>query len=251
MTRHKLAGLALATGLCLVQCSFVAVMADEVQSVIRKEVVSDGVTTTETTTTSTSTAPATIEGTVVTTVEPKTLLYTIDERRSALERLIDAELLKGHINAAVAQDLRNELIRVKTMQALEGRPMTYLNLVPLAADLDIVVTRLRTQSPAVELTPLVSSKRIIISNTLFVPLDDLLIRRIELEEKIVTSLMGGKITNDQASLLRAQLDTIARTEASMLSDSNIDHKESRVLYKEFDRVGSKLDSYIASTGGSL
>ncbi len=158
MAKHKLAGLALATGLSLVQCSFVAVMADEIKSV-KKEVVSDGVTTTETTTTkTTSTAPATIQGTVVTTVEPKTLLLTIDERRLALERLIDAELLNGNINAALAQDLKNELVRVKTLQALEGRPMTYLNLVPLAADLDVVVTRLKTVSPAIDLAPMVGTK---------------------------------------------------------------------------------------------
>lgn len=251
MAKRKLAVLALATGLSLVQCSFVAVMADEIQSV-KKEVVSDGVTTTETTTTtSTSTAPATIQGTVVTTVEPKTLLLTIDGRRVALERAIDAELLNGHINAALAQDLKAELVRVKTLQALEGRPMTYLNLVPLAADLDVVVTRLKAVSPTLVFEPLVGSKKIIISNTLFVPLDDLLVRRIELEEKIVVSLANGKITGDQANLLRSQLDVIARQEAGMLSDGNVDHVESRTLYKEFDRVGSKLDSYIASSGGSL
>lgn len=244
--------LSLAVGTLLT--SSVAAFADEVET--RRVITDDGVNQTETTTTTVTKNGAPIvvnevapEASVSVSSEPGVMLMAIGTRRALLEKMLADEVNKGRISAAQAADLRAQLDRDKAMESTVRSKVTYYNVLPMASDLDAVTARIRTYVPTVELPqPLVVQQKFYISGDKYVRFDDFLKRRFDLENKISTALVNGQLTASQADELRNMLDDVSVKEAAMKSDGNISDHDARVLYTEYDRVGSRVDKFIGSSG---
>jgi hypothetical protein len=84
-----------------------------------------------------------------------------------------------------------------------------------------------------------------------VMLDDIMVRRAELEGRIARELATGRLTSTEAARLRVQMDSIASMETRLRADGYLTYKESRLLYQSFDRVGSRLDSLVANRRGTI
>jgi hypothetical protein len=180
----------------------------------------------------------------VTDVGPDLFVQTLEERRLQLESSIAAGQASGSISAAHAHDLRAELDRVAKLQ--QGQPateFTYVTALPLARSLDYVGSELITVAPTITYVPLINGSRFAIVGGRVIMLDDVMVRRADLESKIARLRANGKISAAQANSLRAELGRIAIVENQLRAQGSLTFKGSRELYNRFDKVGSRLDRY--------
>ncbi len=177
-------------------------------------------------------------------VGPDIYIKTLEGRRIELENTIAAGQASGSISAAHARDLRAELDRVAQLQAGEAATdFTYVTALPLAMSLDYVGSQLITVAPTITYVPLINGSRFAIIGGRVVMLDDVMVRRADLESKIARLRANGKITTSQSNNLRAELGRIAILEKQLRAQGSFTYKGSRELYNRFDKVGSRLDSY--------
>lgn len=177
---------------------------------------------------------------------PDIYIKTLEGRRVELENAIAAGQASGSINADRSRALRAELDRVAKLQANEQvTDFTYVNALPLAMSLDYVGNELTTVVPTITYVPLISGGRFAIIGGRVIMLDDVMVRRADLESKIARLRANGKISESQANNLRVELSRIAVIEKQLRAKGSFTFRESRELYNRFDRVGSRLDSYQA------
>lgn len=181
---------------------------------------------------------------------PDIYIKTIDTRRAELEAQIAAGQAAGKIAEQQARNLRAELERVAQLQAAEkAGQYTYVTALPLAMSLDYVGNQLVGVIPTTTYVPLIDGTRFVVYGGRIVMLDDIMVRRAELEMKISRMLANGNISAKQASTLRVELGNIAVIESKMRAKGAFSYKDSKDLYTAFDHVGSQLDSYRHASGG--
>ena len=207
-------------------------------------------------TTTTTTAPGTVITTgagtavvtqgapgavvLVRTVSPTLLISTIEVRRADLEKLVKTSIEKKVITRTQGDVIMSELVRIRT-EAVPG--LTYARAVLLARDLDVITTQIATYVPAVP-QPIIAGSHMTISNGQIVELDDVSVRRSDLEARIVKDYLQGRLTSEQASRLREEMNAIETLEANFRQHpGDLTLKESRILYTNFDKVASKLDKW--------
>jgi hypothetical protein len=185
---------------------------------------------------------------VISSIKPELFVTTLDGRIQDIQRVIASGQASGAISEDRAHVFRQELDRLSALEA-QGRAgqMTYVQALPIAIELDQLSDRIAVITPGQTLTPLVSSNRLVLTTGQLVQLDDVMVRRAGLEGKIAQQLAAGKLTPDEAASLRQQMDDIARTEAQMRASNGgeLSLRDGRTLYGQFDKVGSRLDRYIA------
>jgi hypothetical protein len=180
------------------------------------------------------------------TVKPELFLTTLDTRIHDLQRLIAKGQASGRLTPAQTSDFRADLDRLSALEvARKEGGLTYSEALPIAIQLDYLSTRMVTIMPDDALPPLVAGSRFVLTSGQVVLLDDLMVRRADLEGRIAQSLASGKLTDGQAAGLRTQMDQIAAQESAMRAKGEPTFKEGRRLYSEFDKVASRLDGYIA------
>jgi hypothetical protein len=178
---------------------------------------------------------------------PDIYIKTLEGRRLDLEARLAAGQASGSIAAQQARDLRTELDRVARVQASQrSNEFTYVDALPLAMSLDYVGQEIVQVIPTYSYAPLINGSRFVIFDGRVVMLDDVMVRRGELESKIARMRATGRLSARQAATLRADLSKIAIVEKQMRAKGALTFKDSRELYKDFDRVGSRLDGYHAS-----
>lgn len=185
----------------------------------------------------------------VTTVKPDIFVTTLDTRRTELEKLISSALSAGRLTPAQVAVYKADLTRLAGEQAIAVKTpngFTYMSALPLALEYDLLVNRLGTVIDTSAVHPLVVGSRLALATGEVVMFDDVVVRRAELRAKIGRELASGRLTSRQASDLLKRLDDITSREAKMRSDGNLDYREARELYADFDRIGSRLDSDISS-----
>jgi hypothetical protein len=213
---------------------------------------------TTTTTTSTTGTPTIVApaggGTVVvssgasvplTIVQEQPILQTVDQRRADLDRRIAEALASGKLSEKKAKEFRRELERINgEVVVLRGQPTpSVLRTVVLAQDLDAVALGLHSDVATVTLVPIIEGSHFTVFNGQIVQLDDLAVRRIELENKILSAQAAGRITWEQSNDMRNQLNSIAAME-EVYRNSNggtITFKDSRAIYRDMDKVANELD----------
>jgi hypothetical protein len=183
----------------------------------------------------------------VSAVKPELYVQTIDGRIHDIQRLIASGEASGRISRDRANAFRMELDRLTSLEA-QGRSgsMTYVQALPIATQLDALSDRIAVTLSNQSLTPLIAGSRFVLTGGQVVLLDDVMVRRADLEGKISQQLAEGKLSPGQAASLRQQLDDIGREEAAMrVGSGELSFKQGRSLYGQFDKVGSRLDHEIA------
>lgn len=183
----------------------------------------------------------------ISTVQPTMYSATLDARRSQLQSLIATGEAAGTLPHAQASAFRMELDRLTALEnAAAAAGITTTNVLPIALQMDTLRDQIIAYTHTPQLQPLIIGERFILSNNQVAMLDDVMVRRADLEARIANQLAAGRISQHQAASLLAQMDEIAREEAAMRADGNLSFKESRQLYTAFDRVATKLDGDIAN-----
>ena len=181
--------------------------------------------------------------------KPDIYIKTLEGRRLELENQIAAGQASGSLSEIQARSMRAELDRVAKAQANGATTFTYVNALPLAMSLDYVGNQLRTVVPTITYVPLIDGSRFVILGGQVIMLDDVMVRRAELESKISRGYATGKLSARQTETLRAELGRIGVMEEQMRAKGSLTFRDSRELYNRFDHVGSRLDGYHA-TGGT-
>ena len=216
---------------------------------------------TTTTTTTTTDDVVSVNGQTVghvvkeTTVTSDVYLNTIDTRRFELEKVIAEGMATGKLTQAQADNLRAELDYVtKRAQEIKklGGTAPYEQIAVLAVRLDVVGQRL-SDLIGYKAVPIVTNGRFVVLNGDVVQLDEIAMRRAELEGKISLALANSTLTNGQANTVREQLDSIANTEVQFRSSSpsgEFTDKQARELFTDFDHVALNLESDISKNHGN-
>jgi hypothetical protein len=200
------------------------------------------------TTTTTTVAPVAIAGSTSGTVyfrtaQPEVLVLTIETRRKDLDKLIDAARAKGNISAKEADAMKSELRRIA--KETGTNKITYERAVAYARDLDLIGTKVGTvvvTGVPVYQPIIVGSHFTVVNGQIFV-LDDLSVRRSDLEARIIKDYLEGRLSEDRAAKLRADLYAIGATQAIYSATGELDPVSSRKFYKEMDKVASELERY--------
>jgi hypothetical protein len=181
----------------------------------------------------------------ITTTEPGVLFGTITTRREQLNKLYADALAQNLMAEAERNLLKAELDRIAAEEAA-AKALTGVaassKVVVLARDIDTLGERFNIVLKKPVFVPIVEGSHFTIVEGKVVELDDVAKRRWDLEGKISKYYLENKISASEANKLRSRMDLIATQEAGMRADGNLDLKEGRVLYGEFDKIGSDLDS---------
>lgn len=222
---------------------FIAVI---LSSVVLSSANADSITRT-TTSTTTIDAPSTItssssNGVVyLRTASPSLLVTTIEGRRNNLEKQVDEAYARGEISGKQGEAMKRELRRIATETG--SNTISYSNAVMLAQDLDLIGTQYRTiVTTAPVYVPIIAGSHFTIYNGQVLALDDLSVRRADLEARVTKDLLQGRLSDAQAASLRAKLSNIGAEAAIYRADGNLDFKESRRLYTDFDHVATQIES---------
>jgi len=181
----------------------------------------------------------------ITTTEPGVLIGTISTRREELNKLY-ADALAANLMAEAEKNLlKAELDRIAAEEAA-AKALTGVaassKIVVLARDIDTLGERFNIVLKKPVFVPIVEGSHFTIVKGTVVELDDVAKRRWDLEGKISKYYLENKISASEANKLRSRMDLIATQEAGMRADGDLDLKEGRTLYSEFDKIGSDLDS---------
>ncbi len=182
----------------------------------------------------------------VKTITSTQLLTTLNGRITEIQRLIASGQANGTMNTSQAAAFRAELDRL-TALVLSGRSgnFTYVEALPIAMQLDALSNRVVVLAPGQNVQPLVVGSRFVLTTGQVVVLDDLMVRRADLEGRITQNLATGRISDVEARSLRSQMDEIGRMESQMRMSGQPSFKDSRRLYTLFDKVAARLDNDIA------
>lgn len=178
---------------------------------------------------------------------------TLGSRREQLESMIAAGIASGTLNAAQSAELRAELAHLANLEAIakSGGAVELVNVLPIAMELDVLGNRIITYTHGTSYLPLIAGTRFVLIGNRVILLDDIMVRRAELEGRIAREQATGRLTPEESVKLRADLDLIARRESQFRTDGKFGYDESRMLYRDFDKVGSRLDSYVAGRRATL
>lgn len=202
---------------------------------------------TTTSTTTTTDVPSTIATTsapgsvvYIRTASPALLVTTLEGRRKDLDKMIDQAHDRGEISGARCEAMKRELRRIA--QETGSNTISYPGAVMLAEDLDLIGAQYRTiVTNAPVYVPIITGSHFTVYNGEALKLDDLSMRRADLEGKVAKDLLQGRLSESRAADLRAQLSNIGNEAALYSADGNFDAKESRRLYDAFDRVATEIE----------
>jgi len=180
----------------------------------------------------------------ITTTDPGMLFGTITTRREELNKLYADALAQNLLAEAEKNLLKAELDRIAAEEAA-AKALTGVaassKIVILARDIDTLGDRFNIVLKKPVFVPIVEGSHFTIVEGKVVELDDVAKRRWDLEGKINKLYLENRISASTANNLRSRMDLIATQEAGMRADGNLDLKEGRILYNEFDKIGSDLD----------
>ena len=207
------------------------------------------VTTTETTTSPSTTivvpnTVTTIPGSVVyfRTASPTVLITTIEGRRRDLERSIDQSCQSGQISHSQADAMKAELRRIASETG--SNTISYPAAVMFAQDLDSIDRQYRTiVTTAPVYAPIITQTTFTTSTKQVYALDDLSARRANLEGRITKAVLQGRLSTTHAVDLRQQLANIGNEANNYTASGQVDVKESRRLFTEFDHVASEIEKW--------
>lgn len=204
---------------------------------------------TVTTTTTTVEDPTTVTttstpGSVVylRTAAPTLLVTTIETRRKDIDKMIDQAYDRHEINDKKREALKRELKRIA--EETGTNTITYPGAVMLAQDLDLIGTQCSTVvTTGGAYVPIITGSHFTVYNGQVLELDDLSVRRADLESRVTKDLLAGRLSDSRAAALRAQLAAIGAEAAAYQADGNLNFKEARNLYTDFDKVASEIEKF--------
>lgn len=176
------------------------------------------------------------------------LVAAMDIRRADLERMIADALNRGTMDAAEAAALRTELSRIAAEELAarqSGGVLTYSEALNLALDLNGLGDRLIPFMPATAVTPLLGA-RMINANGQLIVVDGVDYRKAQLSQRIDDEYTAGRLSAQQVSSLKDQLNAVASLETKYRKNGELSASKTEKISAKLDSVKTKLDQDVAN-----
>jgi hypothetical protein len=187
----------------------------------------------------------TSSGTVRLIAKPKSIyISTLADRRLKLETIVTNASADGSLPENLKTELMTELARIRREEeaaSAQASQSANSKVMGLARSLDDVGFKINNVLKREVVTPLVQGTQFAVSSGDWIDIDDVAMRRWDLEGRIAKLVAEGRMTQADAAETRKTLDAVGEKESAMRADGDLDVKESRVLYTDFDRIASQID----------
>jgi hypothetical protein len=188
-----------------------------------------------------------IELTVAPAYDP--FVISIDSRRTNIQAMISDCLSRGTIDAAEAAALNKEMNRISTEEAVYKQSdgiLSYSEALQIALDLNGMEDRLKPFMPAsaVSAAPLLGA-RMVTTNGQLVIVDDVEYRRVKLLQRVDDEYTAGRLSSQQVSNLKEQLNTVAALETKYRKNGEISESNKRKISAKLDAINTKMDQDVA------
>lgn len=187
----------------------------------------------------------TSSGTVRLIAKPKSIyISTLTDRRLKLETIVTNASADGSLPENLKTELMTELARIRREEeaaSAQASQSANSKVMGLARSLDDVGFKINNVLKREVVTPLVQGTQFAVSSGDWIDIDDVAMRRWDLEGRIAKLVAEGRMTQADAAETRKTLDAVGEKESAMRADGDLDVKESRVLYTDFDRIASQID----------
>lgn len=153
---------------------------------------------------------------VITAPAFDTLVSSIDSRRVQLDAMITQALSSGTIDAAQAATLRAQLEKIssdETTYKQGSRVLTYTEALYLATGLNAIQNQLVLLAHVPTIAPLIGPKFMSVDGQVIMVVDDLDYRRMKLSQRVDDEYTAGRLSDNQVSTLKEQLNTAAALES--------------------------------------
>ncbi len=187
----------------------------------------------------------TSSGTVRLIAKPKSIyISTLTDRRLKLETIIANESTNGSLPEHLKSELMTELARIRREEeaaSAQASQSANSKVTGLARSLDDVGFKINNALKREVVTPLVQGTQFAVNSGDWIDIDDVAMRRWDMEGRIAILVAEGRMTQADAAETRKMLDAIGEKESAMRADGDLDVRESRILYTDFDRIASQID----------
>lgn len=174
------------------------------------------------------------------------LLVSIESRRKDLNRQIAEALNRGRLSSLEANALRAELERISTEESasrIDSGTITYRRALVSAYNLNSLSQRLY---PTAVVTPIISPQFVVLNKQLTM-VDNTTYRKLQLLQRIDDEYQAGRLSADNVSRLKSQLDQVSSLETRYRVDGELSASRSRTLSMKLDQVDTALGKNIANT----
>lgn len=175
------------------------------------------------------------------------LVVSIDARRRDLDRQIAEALNGGQLTRAQANALRADLARIASDESASRQSagtLTYQKAMILGYGLNSLSDRLAPVTQTVVATPVISPQFVTIDGNVTM-VDNVTYRRLQLQARIDDEYASGRLSGDQVSRLKSDLDKISSLETNFRRDGQLSDSKNWILSIKLDRLQSSLENNVA------
>lgn len=186
-----------------------------------------------------------IELTIAPAFDP--LVVSIDARRANIDAMIADCVSRGVMDGAEANALRTELGRITSEEVAfkqSDNCLSYSEALQIALDLNQLQDRLKPFKPAAAVAPLLGAP-MIVSNGQILFVDDLDYRKAKLLQRIDDEYTAGRLSTDQVSRLKEQINTASALQTKLTKDGALSESARHKVTVKLDTVNTNLDQDIA------
>ncbi len=197
----------------------------------------------------TTTAAGTLVS-VATAPAPNTLVQ-IEERTSALQRLVDEAIAKNTVTVTEVAPIRTALADIAAQQVIlrqAGTPVTFAQTAPLAYRLNVLGTQLVPMvRSTVSYKPILGDRFFVEGGQVIYAPTDYAARRALIDQRIQLEYDAGRLTNRQVKDLRTDLTRVATLELKRKRDGSLSSSNMRSIERKLNDLSEDLQEDIAFT----
>jgi hypothetical protein len=175
------------------------------------------------------------------------LVVSIDARRRDLDRQIAEALNKGQLTAAQSNALRADLERIASDESASRQAagtITYQKAMALGFGLNSLSDRLAPVTQTVVVTPVIAPQFVTVDGQVTM-VDNVTYRKLQLQARIDDEYAAGRLSGDQVSRLKSELNKISALETKFRRDGQLSDSKNRILSIKLDQLHSSLDTDVA------
>ncbi|MBI5174003.1 MAG: hypothetical protein HY986_14065 [Candidatus Melainabacteria bacterium] len=173
-----------------------------------------------------------------------TMLMAIEARRKEMDRSLAEALSAGRLPSAQVVSLRSELERIANEEALlrsAGNVVPYSKALMFSNDLSLLSQRIY---PVGAVTA-VETPQFVVMDKQVTMVDSVTYRKLQLTRRIDAEYQSGRLSQDNVSRLKSQLDKVSSLETKYRQSGELSSSKSRTLAMKLDQVESELGNDIA------
>jgi len=177
-----------------------------------------------------------------------TLVSSIDARRTQLDTMITQALSNGTIDATQAASLRAQLEKItaeETSYKIGTNVLTYSQALRLATALNNLQNQLVFLAHVPAIAPILGSKFMIIDGQVIMVVDDLDYRRISLVQRVDDEYMAGRLSTNQVSSLKEQLNATAALESKYKKNGELSSSKKEKIGAKLDTIENQMNKDVA------